>query len=208
MTAIRAIHAGRRQLGIEEEDARDIYERMTGKRSLRAMSENERQAVVGELRRMGFSRPSNPTRKKLEGKYAPKLQALWIALWNFGVVNNRDDAALLAFVKRQTDLDHARFLHHSGDARKVIEALKGWLKREGVEWSAQSNEPEWENEEGYRITIALWWKLYHDKGPDTYSDLMAFASLHAGKHNIEEFRNPDWVPVMNELGRIIRGQKT
>ena len=45
MTAIKAIHAGLRQLGIAEDDARDLYERQTGTRSLRAMTPRQHEAV-------------------------------------------------------------------------------------------------------------------------------------------------------------------
>ena len=69
------------------------------------------------------------------GRYAPVLQALWIAGHNLGVVQNRDDAALIAFVQRQTGMSHTRFLTDSEDARRAIEALKKWLSREaGVVW--------------------------------------------------------------------------
>ncbi len=80
----------------------------------------------GKLRRAGVT---------AEGPYAGKLRALWISAFNLGVVKNADDAAMLAFVKRQTGLDHTRFLVDVADARKAIEALKSWIAREaGVEW--------------------------------------------------------------------------
>lgn len=144
MSAFAAIHTGLRQLGIAEDDARDIYERQTGKRSLRDMTPREHEAVIGELRRLGFTPASKGSRKRLEGRFAKKLQALWIAGWNLGVVRERDDSALVAFVRRQTGIDHVRFLHDANDARKAIEAIKGWLARPvdkggaGVDWSPEA----------------------------------------------------------------------
>lgn len=135
MSAFAAIHTGLKQLGIEEEDARDLYVRQTGKRSLKDMSPREHEAVIGELRRLGFKPASKGPRKRLDGRFAKKLQALWIAAWNLGLVRDRTDEALISFVKRQTGIDHVRFLRHPEDAKKAIEALKGWMKREaGVEW--------------------------------------------------------------------------
>lgn len=72
---------------------------------------------------------------RVGGQYGRALQALWIAAYNLGVVEKRDDRALLAFVERQTGLSHTRFLHDPADARKAIEGLKGWIAREAkVSW--------------------------------------------------------------------------
>jgi len=68
------------------------------------------------------------------GRYAPKLQAMWLALHNLGAVADRRDSAMHAFVKRQTGLDHTRFLRDAAEAAKAIEALKAMLIRSGVVW--------------------------------------------------------------------------
>ncbi|MGC8201033.1 phage protein GemA/Gp16 family protein, partial [Salmonella enterica] len=70
---------------------------------LREMTPADKERVVAELRRLGFR---HVNRRDLDGPYAKKLQALWIAAWNLGLTRSRDDKALLAFVKRQTGLDH------------------------------------------------------------------------------------------------------
>lgn len=60
--------------------------------------------------------------------------------WHLGVVRDRTDAALLAFLERQTGLEHTRFLVDAASARRMIESLKGWLAREaGVEWPASGS---------------------------------------------------------------------
>jgi len=70
-------------------------------------------------------------------------QALWIAAWNLGLARSRDDAAMLAFVERQTGLSHTRFLADPIDAAKAIEGLKAWLVRDGgVTWPTQRNADE------------------------------------------------------------------
>ncbi len=203
MSAIKAIHVGRRQLGIEEEDARDLYERVTSKRSLKLMSVSEHNAIVQELRKLGFTKPTSSTAQRLQGRYAPKIQALWIALWNMGAVQNRDDAALLTFVKRQAGVDHTRFLFHPSDAAKVIEALKSWLGREGVDWSNTRNKPDWMQVDGYRIAVAQWWKLYRDED-SAYQGFSVFVREHTGMDYQAITGNRDWIPVMNALGQKIR----
>lgn len=133
--SIAAIHVAKRDLGLDDETYRAALEQVTGKTSSTSMTEDERQSVLEHFRNKGFKPASTGARKPLEGKYAPKLQALWIAGWNLGLVRDRDDRALLAFVKRQTGLDHVRFLRHGQDAVKAIEGLKGWLERAGgVDW--------------------------------------------------------------------------
>ena len=55
-------------------------------------------------------------------------------------MRDRDDRALVAFVKRQTGIDHVRFVRHGADAMKAIEALKGWLERAGgVDWKSHED---------------------------------------------------------------------
>lgn len=137
MTAsIAAIHVAKKQLGLDDETYRDALRQVTGKASAADMTEVERQRVLERFRQQGFKGASTGRRKLLEGRFAKKLQALWIAAWNLGLVRDRDDRALVAFVKRQTGIDHVRFLRHGQDAAKAIEALKAWLERAGgVDWS-------------------------------------------------------------------------
>ncbi|MBX9596068.1 MAG: regulatory protein GemA, partial [Roseomonas sp.] len=75
-------------------------------------------------------------RKAAAGKYAPKFQAMWLALYNLGAVEDRTDSAMHAFLERQTSIPHTRFLQVAADAAVVIEPLKAWLIREGVVWPA------------------------------------------------------------------------
>jgi len=140
-TTHQAIYGLRRELGLDDDTARDFYAREVGKRSLRDMSVGEQvkvmQALQREVRGAGAA-----AQGKLGGPYAGKLQALWISGWNLGVVRLRTDEAMLSFLERQTKIQHTRFLRNPADATRVIEALKAWLAREGgVEW-ADHDEPE------------------------------------------------------------------
>ncbi|QXN68022.1 GemA protein [Microcystis phage Mwe-Yong1] len=133
--SLKAIHVARKQLGLDEETYRATLAEVTGKASSADMTEAERQKVLEHFRQKGFKGASTGRRKPLEGRFAGKLQALWIAGWNLGLIRDRDDRALVAFVKRQTGIEAVRFLRHGADAMKAIEALKGWLERAGgVDW--------------------------------------------------------------------------
>ncbi len=205
-SSLPAIHVGLKQLGIEGDDARDLYERLTGRRSLRDMSPKQQEAVVEELRRLGFKaggrRPDG--RPKLTGRFSAKLQALWIAAHNLGIVEKRDDAALLAFVKRQTGIDHVRFLKFPDDARKAVEALKAWIAREGgVDWSNAEVVSEYARADGYKIAWAQWRKL----NPRPSRSVFHLAVQDMSGVLVERCTKNDWITVMNALGRRVRATK-
>lgn len=134
MSTMSSIYGLRKELGLDDDTARDLYQREVGKRSLRVMTEAEQGQVLDALRRARKLAPAGGT-KAMTGPYAKKLQALWISGWNLGLVRNRNDEALLAFVEKQTGISHVRFLRDAADARKAVEALKKWLERAGVDWS-------------------------------------------------------------------------
>jgi hypothetical protein len=211
MSALSALHATKNKAPIDDDAFRDICERVTSKRSTKAMSEKQRWMVVDELKRLypalkQASKPRPDGRKKLTGAYAKKLQALWIAGWNLGIVENRDDAALLAFVKRQTKLDHTRFLRHSEDAAKAIEALKAWMAREArVDWSSDEFTADWAKTSGYKIASAQWFLVETNK-PNPTAPARTFSDI-AGRPVAALLTEADWVPVMNELGKRIREKK-
>lgn len=204
MSAVKMIYAGIRALGIQEEDdRRDLFERATGKRRLRQMTTADKDRVVAELRRLGFQGPTS--RKLLSGPYAKKLQALWIAGWNLGIVHNRNDEAIIAFVKRQTGLDHARWLRDPADAKKAVEALKDWLAREADVMWGNTNSYDWLKDHGAKIAWAQWRKLYPAA---TLGDQGAFRdkvlALAADKDSLDRLTSAEWREVCNALGRAVR----
>ncbi|SFJ32922.1 regulatory protein GemA [Albimonas pacifica] len=204
MSAVKSIYAGVRALGIaEEDDRRALYERVTGKRRLREMTPSEKSAVVDELRRMGF-RPAGG-RRRLDGSYAPKLQALWIAAWNLGLVRSRDDAALLAFVKRQAGVDHTRFLHDAAAAASAIEGLKGWIARDGgVDWSDREDRPRWQRDHGAKIALAQWWRLPDVRAAAGQHFTAAVYEITGPKSGLHALHRLDWRAVNNAWGARIR----
>lgn len=147
-----AIHVARKQLGLDEDTYRTILHRVTGKSSSADMTPAQRGLVLEEFRRLGFE-PTPPASRKpkkglpkgglvLDGPYVGKIRALWISAWNLGIVRDRTDTALVAFVRRQTGIDHAAWVRDPKDAAKVIEALKAWIAREGgVQWPGRAPLP-------------------------------------------------------------------
>lgn len=212
MTMTAAINIGMNKLGFAEEDKRDLYERMTGERSLRAMKPQQQQAVLGELRRLGFEQ--KPAKRRLEGDYAPKLQALWLSAYNLGIVRDRKDSALLAFLKRQTDLDHTRFLHYQSDARKAIEALKSWMAREAdVDFvpipskTYPGRMPTHLNDPRYRVAMAQINLLQKHGQMDANAKTKRLLVLLIGHEDLDKASAAEWVDLQKKLGAKIRRAK-
>lgn len=210
-SSIAAMHVARKQLDLDEDVYRAKLFAITGKSSAKDMTEAERQKVLGEFRKVGF-RPApgrSAGRRQLAGPYAKKLQALWIAAWNLGLVDDRDDKAMLAFLKRQTGLDDTRFLHHADDGRAAIEGLKGWLKREAAVTFGTTNGCEWLDNDGAKIAWAQWRiltpgaNLMVRKGFDlAVQDILGARVIWLGA-----LKPSHWQTVMNALGERVRAAR-
>ena len=209
MTVHNTIYAGLNQLGInDDEERRGLYCRITGQSRLSAMTPQQLDAVVIELRRLGF-KPSaiirHNGRRKLDGRYVAKIQALWIAAYNLGIIRERDDAAMAAFVKRQTGIDSPQWVNNAESARKVVEALKAWIAREGgVDWSDRKPCQPYEERAGYKIALAQHAMLL-EKGFDGFwpsvTSILDRAITYRG------VTDGEWIKVMNHFGKSIRGRK-
>jgi phage gp16-like protein len=158
--AIKVIYAGAKAAGLDEEMRRDLIERETGKRSLTALTDAEVERVARAVRRASppsaasasLKRTSDNASRQLApaGEAGPvkkvrvagqahqrMIKAIWIGLYNLGALEDGGDAALDAFVERQTS--HVKPVARlewltSGDAPSVLEALKAMAARAG--WDA------------------------------------------------------------------------
>ena len=209
-SSIAAIHVAKKQLGLDDDTYRAKLAKITGKSSVKDMSEPERQKVLTVFRNDGF-RPaeSKPAGAKMSGPFGKKLQALWIAGYNLGVVHDRRDAALIAFVKRQTGLDAVRFLHHADDARAAIDGLKGWLRREAGVGFGNLNGQDWLAADGAKIAWAQWKIL--NEGVDLINrkgfDTEVFRLIDQPNYWLSALTGRQWQVVMNAFGERLRAAK-
>lgn len=129
---IKAIHVLKGQAGISEGDYRQHLKERFRVFSSKQLSEAQAGVLLDDLRSLSGAGAKKPrtSATRASGQFAPVLQALWLAAHNLAVIENPDDAALLAFVKRQCKVDHDRFLTDGAEAAKAIEALKAMIARE------------------------------------------------------------------------------
>lgn len=134
---IRVIHTAKRTLEMSDDIYKATLEGVTGKRSCSDMDAAELSAVVERMRELGFK----PKGRK-GGKYSPKtrdkqgvkdqidkIRALWIECARLGVVENRFEQGLNAWVKRMTTVERVDWLVRASDCNRCIEALKAMKQR-------------------------------------------------------------------------------
>jgi hypothetical protein len=205
--ALARLHLVKKERRLDDEDWRDIMERVTGARSLKDLDARQLYALLDALHAGGAS-VANKVSAQLTGPYAAKLRALWISGWQLGVIRSRGDDALLAFVKRMTGVDHTRFLIDAREAAKVIEALKQMLARDGgVAWEDHEGQPR-------MAILAALWRSLRERGVvgffcpgDTEQDAMErYVWRVAGKNGWSHCTDADFDKVNRVLGERLRAE--
>lgn len=132
---IAKAHLAAKELGLDADTRRAVQRAVTGHESCAAMSVPELETLLAHYRAKGWRpKPARAARAKTLAS-APqhkKIRALWLSLADAGAVHHRDEGALRAYVKRQTGIGALEWLPVR-DAGQVIEALKKWCHRVGVE---------------------------------------------------------------------------
>jgi hypothetical protein len=146
---IVAVRMAARRLRISDEDRKVIQLEVTGKESLADMELGEIGRVLDRLNK-GWKGPMG------HRGHVGKIRALWWTLYWLGAAEEPNGQALDAFVKRQTGIAALRFLDHR-KASSVIEALKSWAAREGVEWPAGKGVTA--DDDRRAVLKAIWMKL-------------------------------------------------
>ncbi|MBN8283416.1 regulatory protein GemA [Zoogloea sp.] len=131
---IRMIQVAKRQLAIEDADYRAAIGRaVKGKSSCSDCTTLQLDRVIDELKRLGF-RPRKPANAKPKPERRPldtsadasKARAVWLLLAELGALRDPSEAALNAYVCRQTGVDDLAWVR---DMAPVTEGLKAWAAR-------------------------------------------------------------------------------
>lgn len=136
MNTMAVINIARNQLGLDDDTYRDLLSRVTGKRSLREMSEGQRRAVVKEMQSCGFRMtPAKGRRRPAASKaYVRLVHALWRSCAGLGVIEDGSRPALRAFVSHELErrglkpVSDPDFLTYD-QAGPIIETLKAMERR-------------------------------------------------------------------------------
>ncbi|WP_068412596.1 regulatory protein GemA [Labrenzia sp. OB1] len=205
MTALAKIHVLKSKACLDDDTYRDILERETGKRSSKGMNQVEQLKVITALQAIA----PRQVGQTVAGSFAKKLQALWIAGYNLGVVDDRSDKAMVAFLRRQTGLDHHRFLQDPADANKAIDALKLWIRRSTGNqdlFTRDQSQPALYNDHRFQVCSHIWSELVkQDRTP--VGTLTAYLVERSGHSDILQQTSSDWISAMNALGTLLRACK-
>jgi len=135
------IHIAKKQLGMVDDDYRQLLFDAVGKTSAGDCNDGELAQVIDALRAKGF-RPLPPKGAKSGAQHpmARKARALWISLHHLNVVHNPSEQALEAFAKKQLGCEKLQWARQS-HGPKLIEALKDMATRNGWKQVDEAGRP-------------------------------------------------------------------
>ncbi|WJY16785.1 regulatory protein GemA [Pectobacteriaceae bacterium CE90] len=129
---IKLIHVAKRELRLDDDTYRQLLTTITTKTSTRDMDVPQLDNVMKAMKKRGFkikpARKANSTIPLDDAPQSRKIRALWLEMADTGIIRDRSEAAMVRWVKRETDVDSLRWLG-TEDASQVIEKLKKWQCR-------------------------------------------------------------------------------
>ncbi len=212
MTLVGRIHAAAKLAGLDDDTRRAKLTNIIGKSSTKDMTEAEQRRVLEVFENEGYVSRKPPRvdgrAKKLpfDGKYVPKFRALWIALYNLGVIDDRRDSAIEAFAlgRQVKGLSDIRFIHRHRDGESVIEGMKAMLTRAGVDLADRRPCPDHMLKYGYKIARAQWRLL----APAAPGDFWGVVTDILGEDDAyRDVTDRQWIDVMNTLGPRVRAAR-
>lgn len=120
------IHIAKADLRLTQGDYESLLWTVCRVRTAADLDWTGRKKLLDHFQKLGWKPKRH--RKLAQGATARKIRSLWLQLRDIGVLENPDEAALLAYVKRMTDVDRLEWLNDAQE-RRVIESLKQWLTR-------------------------------------------------------------------------------
>lgn len=189
---LAAVHTAAKDKGLDEDTRRDKIELVTGgKRSAADCTDVELRKVLDAIN--GAKRPSG--RKPAESTIARKARALWMSMHDLGLVEDRSESALRAWVKRQYKVDDIAFVRPS-DGFAIVEGLKKWATRGGVNW-AEYKDPR-------RCVLAAQWRRLVAAGTAPTAQLSEHAHAVARIVSVALAPEGQLDKLINDLGDRVR----
>ncbi|MAI62435.1 MAG: hypothetical protein CBB87_08165 [Micavibrio sp. TMED27] len=133
---IAKVHIAKKQLGLCDDNYRAILYGATDKDSCKDMTLDELDLALKAMKRAGFkpkakSTPKRAgTKKMADDEQSKKIRALWLNLYHLGAIDDPAETKLCAYAKRMSSVERLEWLTPK-ESNKVINGLRGWLKRLG-----------------------------------------------------------------------------
>lgn len=154
---IQLIHVGKRELCLDDDTYRALLFANGEHSSCSKMNIKQLENVLAVMEMQGFKRKGKSAETPFKRRLSPKsgkakhavidkIRAVWITAAKHGVVRDRSETALDAFVRRITNRKEGNGVGHvawleANQAYTVLETLKSWHKRELVECMKARNWP-------------------------------------------------------------------
>jgi phage gp16-like protein len=135
---IAAISIGKKNLKLDDDIYRPMLKRLTGKESLKLMTEHQLSLVLDHFKKaLGFVPAPPKANTKSNAKPKPrspaanKIRAIWITMHKQGFLENGSDRALDAYCQRMTKTKNGQGVQYlvwldNWQAQSVLESLKRW----------------------------------------------------------------------------------
>lgn len=137
-TLIQLIHVARRELGMDEDSYRQFLANipaLEGATSVASLTVPKLDKVLECLKAKGFKVVPKAKKQAIplaDDAQSRKIRSLWLSLRDAGVVRDGSETALAKYVANCTGVQALQWLS-GAQASQVIERLKQWAKRAGVE---------------------------------------------------------------------------
>jgi len=120
---IAKIHIAKAQLGLDDEQYRDILRRIAKKDSAAKCSYGQLNDILSEFKNLGFkTKRAAPSAKA----FIRKIYAQWAELKRLNALDNPTDEGLQRFVRNHVGIERVEWLNYE-KAVPVINALKAWI---------------------------------------------------------------------------------
>jgi hypothetical protein len=205
---IATIHVLKAKAKLDDDDYRDLLKQLTGQDSSRYLTVTQAGRVIDRLRELTGEYGMKGAVAGLDSGVGAKLRALWIVAYDCGVVRDRSDRAMLAYLERQTGVSHTRFLADAGAGASAIDGLRAWLARAAaIDWPADRRDVIAAKR---AVLNAQWLRLialnvvrpFNATKP--LDDLDSYAFRVGGSNGWCYFDGPKLDQVQNALGRKLR----
>ncbi|EEP6366142.1 DUF1018 domain-containing protein [Salmonella enterica] len=136
---ITLMHVARRELRLDEDTYKDALRTATGKTSCRDMTLPELSKALAAFKKRGFKVRSKPQNRALKpATVTAKIRAIWRLMHAQGFLGSDSEAALNAWVRKQTapqnggeGVANYQWLEKEPAlASDILERLKRWHRRE------------------------------------------------------------------------------